>query len=210
VYIGANVVNARAILRVFRDQQSQVPVWLVSADATRSAARELANDLPNAAVYSGTTKLAVFEALPENDPQRLLLQRFTSDYARVSGGGSPDVFAVIAADAAEFLVAGLRADHAVGGQTLVQTIERTPRTPALYSYYRFGRGRHNGTELPGVIVRFLPTGTLDYVTTIEDDHVPAEARLSIHIVPQPRTRVAVSRGVILRQASGPAHPGRRS
>lgn len=190
IYVGTAVTGAATVLAYLHAHHINTPVWLVSADATRSAARGLAAVLPDGPVFSSTTKLAVYDHLPQNDTQRVLLRQFIDAYARYQRGQTPDIFAVIAADAAEFVVAALRSDGGIGGMRLVQSLERTPRAPGLYSWYHFGPNRHNGTELPGVIVRFSPSGTLDYVNTLDDARIPEFAHVWLHAARPSRMRIS--------------------
>jgi ABC-type branched-subunit amino acid transport system substrate-binding protein len=166
VYLGTNDRDSIAVLHAMQTRMADMPVWLTNAASRADARTALTQYLPSAPVYTGGDAVDVADELPFGSEQRRALMAYVGTFQH-DHGFRPDRYATVTADAMEFLVAALRADGGVGGPILARTLEATPPTTALYSSYHFSGRSHDGTDLPGVIVRFERDGTRKYVGTFD-------------------------------------------
>lgn len=170
IYLGTNDSDTVLLLRAMQSRFSQAPVWIANAASRADSRSLLAPYLPDAPVYTSGDAVDVAEQLPPESPQREALLAYLRTFEQ-DHGIRPDLYATVAADAMEFLVAALRADGGVGGPLLARTLEATPPVMALYSSYHFSARRHGGADLSGVIVRFEPDGSRSYIGSMQTDRV---------------------------------------
>jgi branched-chain amino acid transport system substrate-binding protein len=164
VYLGTNDSDSVLVLRAMQSRAWQAPVWVANAASRADARTLLAPYLPPGPVYTAGDAVDVAEQLPAESEQRQALLAYLRTFEQ-DHGTRPDLYATVAADAMEFLVAALRADGEVGGPLLARTLEATPAVTALYSSYHFSTRRHGGADLSGVIVRYQRDGSRSYVGT---------------------------------------------
>ena len=174
IYLGGPRATEAAVLHEMRKHRSRTTVWLVDSAAGSEEANAFAGFLPRGPVYTAGDAIAVGAQLPPSNIQRPRLISYWKTFQQYNSGLAPNTYAAITADAAEFIISGLRADGGIGGQPLATVIENTPPTLGLYSTYHFSPERHAAANVPGTIIRLIPNGSLKYVEQLSPGEISEE------------------------------------
>lgn len=179
IYVGGDSDIEAATLSTVRSRHKRTTIWLADPAHGGQTASDFAGVLPRGPVYSAGDNITVAQQLPDSDPQRPELVAFAKTFSQQNSGLAPNTYAVVAADATRFIIAGLRTDGGVGGLALAKAMASVPMTVGLYSTYNFSPERHNGAELAGTIVRLHGDGNLKYVENLQ----PTETIASTVVTP---------------------------
>ena len=130
IYVGGNTDIEAATLHEIRRHHKKTTVWLADSATSNDEAGKFAGKLPKSPIYTAGDAIAVAAQLPDSAPQRAELIRFWNTFAQYNNGTTPDTYAAIAADAARFVIVGLRNDGAIGGPALAPS----DRTSAAHGW----------------------------------------------------------------------------
>jgi branched-chain amino acid transport system substrate-binding protein len=166
IYAGGDRRLEMDVLQQVRNRHKKTTVWLTDSAAGSPDAITLSTVLPRGPVYTTTSPVYVAEQLPDDYPRRRALQKYVKTFANYNSGLRPNVYALVTADAARFIISGLRTVNGDGSTTLAETIEGRGRTHGLYSDYHFSPTHHNAAIGSNAILRMERDGSFRYVEAL--------------------------------------------
>ncbi len=166
IYVGGDAAIEQATLQTIRKRHKRTTVWLVDMPLANQAVHTFNGLLPRGPVYTASSPIMLVNQLPTRAIERAGLLAYQHSFLRTNGL-APNVYAAVAADATNTILAGLHASGGATGLTLAQRIATLPPSVGLYANYHFNEHNHNGVIFRGTVAKLNQNGHLSYVETLQ-------------------------------------------
>jgi len=167
IYIGTTGPGLATALQAAQDLGVQQPIWAGWGSTTKPVAELVADRLPPAGLFSYGEAVHVYDELPDDWPQKPLLEEVAPAFEEA--GTEPTFDGAAAYDQVSILAMALEEVGEADHEAMAEWMETDMGEYVGIAYtYEFSEDDHRGIEGSGIIIRFGEDADFRLVTVLDE------------------------------------------